>query len=192
MPESMSYGSFFSEKQPQAYADIVPELPRQHHISSTRRMLAVVLAFGIFLILGIGYTANSVVLTTSSVPLIHSSRNELISSTPQLASAPIQVHVALADLERSEDGRSAISTKLGITISWASAIQTQTSTVRFGPDAANLVHIVQAETKSEQYHFCQYASPWFHHVVIPSTQLEPLTIYYCKLHSDSDWCRCFQ
>lgn len=192
MPESMSYGSFPSEKQPQAYADIVPELPSQHYISSARRILAVALTSGVFLILGIGYIVNSAVLTTSSVPRIHDSRNKLISSTPQLASAPIQVHVALADLERSGDGGSAVPTKLGITISWASATQTQTSTVRFGPDAANLVQIVEAETKSEQYHFCQYASPWFHHVVIPSTQLEPSTTYYCKLHLDSDWCRCFQ
>ncbi|GAB9469910.1 hypothetical protein Gpo141_00007172, partial [Globisporangium polare] len=174
----MSYGSFPGEKQPQTHAELVTELPRHRHVSSTRRMLAVVLASGISLILGIGYIASSVVVTTSSVPLLVGNSNSVAASTPQLASAPIQVHVALADVERLQTAGSAGHTKLGITVSWASATQTQTSTVRFGLDAANLGSIAQAETKSEQYQFCQYASPWFHHVVIPSCQLEPSTTYY--------------
>lgn len=188
MPEPTTYGSFSDQRPSQTYAVIEPESPGHQHVASTRRMLAIVLTAGVSLILGIGYIANSVVLTSSSPHFLGTSSNNVGPSTSQLASAPTQVHVALADQERTQEAGSAIPARLGITISWASAIQTQTSSVRFGLDALSLLSIVQAETKSEQYLFCQYTSPWFHHVVIASSQLEPSTTYYCKLHI-GDWSR---
>lgn len=152
-----------------------------HHVArTTRRALVVTLIGGALLILAAGNTASTV-LTHRNSPLIYAmnSNSKVPGAGIQPSTAlspPTQVHVAFAKLER-------IGTKteqsLGVTVSWATKVQTSTSSVRFGVSPTNLSSIVHAGVPSEQYQFCAYTSPWFHHVEIPSSALEPSSTYYC-------------
>lgn len=95
---------------------------------------------------------------------------------------PSQIHIALADNPlddaRLSHARSSLQ-RVGMTVSWATAARTKTSVVRISQNPANFSLEVHAATPCEQYDFCSYTSPWFHHVVIDSAQLLAGTMYYC-------------
>ncbi|TMW56384.1 hypothetical protein Poli38472_006394 [Pythium oligandrum] len=88
---------------------------------------------------------------------------------------PTQVHVSLYDKTWSPAEKN-----VGIAVSWATGTPTQRSMVRFGRSATELPKMVEATSPCEQYEFCDYTSPWFHHVVIPGDLLEPNTTYYYR------------
>ncbi|KAF4320107.1 hypothetical protein BBO99_00002441 [Phytophthora kernoviae] len=72
----------------------------------------------------------------------------------------------------------ASETHIGVTISWATDKKTMSSTVRYGLSKDDLSDVHQADEAPEQYDFCSYTSPWFHHVTIPGDKLLPDTTYY--------------
>jgi hypothetical protein len=96
---------------------------------------------------------------------------------------PSQIHIALADAHRN-GGLNPTNEmqRVGMTISWATAMKTKTSVVKFGQNPANLTREVRAEIPCEQYEFCEYTSPWFHHVTIDGDLLVSGTTFYCELH----------
>lgn len=149
---------------------------------STRRALAIGLLSGAFLLFLAGYLATSTVVANWNSPLDNTISSDAKTAdivTPQPAtpsavlSLPTQVHVALADLKRTS------GSSPGVTVSWATTFKTSTSRVRFGSTPADLTRVVRGDIPSEQYQFCAYTSPWFHHVEIPSSVLKPSTTYYC-------------
>lgn len=98
---------------------------------------------------------------------------------------PTQIHIALADrtlesLVKKDGGNSEQLKRVGMTVSWATATRTKSSAVRFAQNAANLSMEARADVPCEQYDFCKYTSPWFHHVVIDGDKLLSGTTYYCK------------
>lgn len=97
---------------------------------------------------------------------------------------PSQVHVALYDdtsnssTAAEENGR---MPRVGMTVSWATSAKTRSSTVRYGQTPETLTLTASAEVPCKRYAFCDYMSPWFHHVVLPADSLLPGTVYYCQL-----------
>ncbi|GLD93864.1 hypothetical protein PINS_up002469 [Pythium insidiosum] len=87
---------------------------------------------------------------------------------------PTQVHIALYDESRTAQR----GMRNGMTISWATAAPTTTSVVRFGVSATDISSTASSTAPSARYTFCDYNSPWFHHVVIPGDQLQPDTTYF--------------
>lgn len=92
---------------------------------------------------------------------------------------PAQIRVALLDDTR--DAADGGERRLGIAVSWATASRTRASTVRYGPTRAELALTASAERECAQYYFCDYVSPWLHHVELPAESLLPDTLYYCAL-----------
>uniref|UniRef100_K3WGB9 Purple acid phosphatase n=1 Tax=Globisporangium ultimum (strain ATCC 200006 / CBS 805.95 / DAOM BR144) TaxID=431595 RepID=K3WGB9_GLOUD len=102
---------------------------------------------------------------------------------------PSQIHIALADAHRN-GGLNPTNEmqRVGMTISWATAMKTKTSVVKFGQNPANLTREVRAEIPCEQYEFCEYTSPWFHHVTIDGDLLvSGTTFYYQCGDEDAGW-----
>lgn len=95
---------------------------------------------------------------------------------------PTQIHIALADrtLESANEHGDGDLKRVGMTVSWATAMRTKSSIVRFAQNAANLSMEAHANVPCEQYDFCHYSSPWFHHVVIDGDKLLSDTTYYCE------------
>ncbi|CAI5726555.1 unnamed protein product [Hyaloperonospora brassicae] len=113
---------------------------------------------------------------------------------------PSQLHVAFASevnvktrdatVQTSASARQ--ETRLGMTVSWATTHETLTSRVRFGRSRDDLSMVQQADGRGEQYDFCSYTSPYFHHVTIPGDKLEPATTYYYQCGDDSGaWSRVY-
>ncbi|KAE9352150.1 hypothetical protein PF008_g5598 [Phytophthora fragariae] len=104
---------------------------------------------------------------------------------PTGSASPSQIHVAFGS-EAAVKSYAAIRTssaaaaeiRLGMTVSWATAAKTATSSVRYGLSKDELSTVQQAEEPCEQYDFCKYKSPWLHHVTIPGDKLSPDTTYY--------------
>lgn len=96
---------------------------------------------------------------------------------------PSQIHIALADHQSDGAGKNRMEGELqnvGMTVSWATAARTKSSVVRYGQNAANLSSEARAETPCEQYEFCDYTSPWFHHVTIEGDLMVSGTTFYCE------------
>lgn len=93
---------------------------------------------------------------------------------------PREIHIALYDVSSSFNVSSEVNPAVGVTISWATANSTRTSTVRFGTDATKLTSVTQAQLPCVQYDFCSYTSPCIHHVTLEGLTLLPRTTYYCK------------
>lgn len=188
MPATKNYGSIPTpDRRAVTYSIDASELEgqafsRTNVQHSTRRMLVTVLLTGTLVLLAAGYLASSSassLLSSTSNHAADAPSDQLPASAPGGSAPPVQVHVALADLERLTSSTS--QQRLGITVSWATSAQTRTSSVRFGSRPSNLTTTVLAPTLSKQYQFCEYTSPWFHHVVVPASQLEPSSTYYCTL-----------
>jgi hypothetical protein len=119
------------------------------------------------------------------------SSTSLLAVASMGVSPPSQVHVALAgevqvksySAIRTSD-TTAVETRLGMTISWATDAKTATSSVRYGLSKDDLSTVQQAEEPCEQYDFCSYKSPWLHHVTVPGDKLNTDTTYYCTLKAD--------
>ena len=100
---------------------------------------------------------------------------------------PSQLHVAFASEVNVQTRAATVptsastgqETRLGMTVSWATTHETLTSRVRFGRSRDDLSMVQQADGRGEQYDFCSYTSPYFHHATIPGDRLEPATTYYC-------------
>ena len=130
--------------------------------------------------------SNGNALNSSVYDARVTSFTEFLSSSPPQSARPSQIHVAFAS-EVNVKSYSVIRTsdsapeemRLGMTISWSTAQKTRTSRVRFGLSRDDLSMMQQAEERCEQYDFCSYTSPWFHHVTIPGDKLEAATTYYC-------------
>ncbi|KAJ0408015.1 hypothetical protein P43SY_000219 [Pythium insidiosum] len=97
-----------------------------------------------------------------------------VASLDAALTQPTQIHIALYDETWAPQGGG----RNGMTISWATAVPTKQSMVRFGVNATDLSRIVATAASSARYKFCDYDSPWFHHVVIPRDQLQPDTTYF--------------
>ncbi|CAH0475717.1 unnamed protein product [Peronospora belbahrii] len=118
------------------------------------------------------------------------SENSIRVLSPNSA-MPSQIHIALADEVTVTSSKSieiskttTIKTLLGVTISWATAMKTSTSSVRYGVSKHKLSTIQQAQKPCEQYDFCSYTSPWLHHVTISGDKLAPNTNYFYQCGDD--------
>uniref|UniRef100_A0AAV1T108 Purple acid phosphatase n=1 Tax=Peronospora matthiolae TaxID=2874970 RepID=A0AAV1T108_9STRA len=148
--------------------------------------VSVLLLVSVVLTLSNGNALNSLVYDTRVT-----SFTEFLSSSPPQSARPSQIHVAFAS-EANVKSDAVIRTsdsameeiRLGMTISWATAQKTRTSRVRFGLSRDDLSMVQQAEERCEQYDFCSYTSPWFHHVTIPGDKLEAATMYYYQCGDD--------
>ncbi|DAZ94796.1 TPA: hypothetical protein N0F65_002409 [Lagenidium giganteum] len=93
--------------------------------------------------------------------------------------APTQIHVAVFD---SDTGSQRVPG--GVTISWATAVATPSSSVRFGLSSTALTHTQKSARACQQYEFCTYHSPFLHHVTIQEG-LVPSTTYYYQCGDDA-------
>lgn len=93
--------------------------------------------------------------------------------------APVFVHDAFSSHAPPAQIHLALAAAGGMTISWATAMPTRSSVVRFSLNAHNFTTEARADAPCEQYDFCAYASPWMHHVTIDGARLQPATTYYC-------------
>ncbi|KAI9914371.1 hypothetical protein PsorP6_008374 [Peronosclerospora sorghi] len=107
-----------------------------------------------------------------------------LSYSPTFA-LPTQIHVALAgevavptDKAKQTSTISKVESRLGMVISWATEVKTATSSVRYGLLKDNLTMVQRAQKPCEQYEFCSYMSPWFHHVTISGDELIPEMTYF--------------
>jgi Purple acid Phosphatase, N-terminal domain len=131
---------------------------------------------------------TAVALVLSMISRIYYSSNESASAwskeiqsrqgETEASTKPSQIHIALHDATQYNNSH---ETPIGITVSWATPLPTKASVVRFGVDANNWTTTVQADVACEQYHHCQYTSPWFHNVIIDGSKLAPDTTYFCTL-----------
>jgi hypothetical protein len=92
------------------------------------------------------------------------------------ATRPIQIHLALYDNTAIHDAK-----QVGMVVSWATAKPTVQSIVRFGRTPGELSGVATASEPCQQYTFCNYTSPFLHHVVIDGRLLESDTTYFCEL-----------
>jgi hypothetical protein len=92
---------------------------------------------------------------------------------------PSQVHVALFDDTSVAAAADGGRPRAGMAVSWATSAKTRSSTVRYGQAREALELSASADAPCARYAFCDYVSPWFHHVVLPADSLLPDTLYYC-------------